>query len=615
MPKYILSHPGNESEYESDGGTKYWPKKNLGKGAYSKARVFSSSDNRKAKAILCPRDNKNINYREMTAKRSFFQTLYPRSGVTHFKTGGTYRLILPLVPGQKYSELKLPKSPKVRCDQQITLFLSTVTALMDCHQKGYVFVDLKEDNIHYDCKTKKSYLIDGGIAAKIGEVISPRIFVKRDTKEIQDHREKYSYIAPECWSTKEVPARISMDIYSLGWMMQKILGNPVEPRLSALIQSCLALDYSQRPSLDALARKLKELKLATSSHKAPAQPSRLAKTTHIPRTPILGQMEKQRAQEKQLTKNIVKDAARLKIQQIERQEEITKLIIDSINKLEVNFTDKDSQNEVEAHRNSLLKLAEHIKNQPKSGTFLPLTSDQEEKINLVHARKEDQIKEAAHLKIQEITAKIITALDGIKVNFTNKDSSEVDTHKFLLERLLGQLISDAKKIISLEDDKISAALMQKKEAIQAQATLRKESLALLSRIDFAKHLGIFSTKIEEMKREKNNDPNYQPIITKATEFYQTLIKAKENFLETTSNPLFQTAQQTFLKSCQQAIKEASDLKKHPEWKGAILKFIIDVISFLTRGASDQRLGLFAKTDLAKKLEDFEKEFKCLHFSS
>lgn len=251
------SSEGYESGYESEGGTVYSDQGHeLGQGVYSRARKFKSKDGKKVKAILDPikRDDN-----EIKAKYNFFKSLYPEAGVDLIENENTYRLVLPLIPGRPFNKIKINNE-----EEHIKLFLSAIQALKDCHNKGFVVVDLKEDNIHYDKKSGKSYLIDGGMSVPEGEEIHEQFKVTQDATA-QYMRKKFPHYAPECIS-KGVRARADkrMDIYSLGTMMKKTFRNP-SPELTQLIDSCQAESPNKRPTLDELEKQLTDLNFKHSA--------------------------------------------------------------------------------------------------------------------------------------------------------------------------------------------------------------------------------------------------------------------------------------------------------------------------------------------------------------
>ena len=49
------------------------------------------------------------------------------------------------------------------------------------------------------------------------------------------------------------------------------------------------------------------------------------------------------------------------------------------------------------------------------------------------------------------------------------------------------------------------------------------------------------------------------------------------------------------------------MEKHREWKGAIKRFVIEVLSFLTLGLINDKLSKFSRTDSVKKIDEFDSD--------
>lgn len=258
---------GYESGYESAGGTRYGIKKQapLGRGSYSRARLLESLEGTKSKVVLDPKNPSHINQHELNAKHYFFLTLYPDLEVKLFKKAGSYRMVVPLVPGKAYKQLQFEDK-----EQKIKLFISAIKALKNCHSKKLIVIDLKEDNIFFDEKSGESYLIDGGLSVQEGDLVNPRIFRKDDFFKVLDARIEFSYIAPECWSTEEVPACYSMDIFALGATMERIL-KVQDKELLQLIAACKGQNPKTRLTLDELEQQLNQLLTQQKVMDAPVQ--------------------------------------------------------------------------------------------------------------------------------------------------------------------------------------------------------------------------------------------------------------------------------------------------------------------------------------------------------
>ncbi|KTD44403.1 protein kinase domain-containing protein [Legionella parisiensis] len=265
MPKNYKFQDDDSSEescYESEGETEYYPEKDIGSGTYACARKFQSLDGQKSRAVLQPRDHDDIDFNEVYNKFKFFKTLYPTQNTELIEREDTYRLVLPYIVGVPYEKLRFTNQR-----QQIKLFISAIEALQDCHNKGYIVLDLKADNIHYDMNSGKSYLLDGGISVKKDELLNPDIFIVDTNKDRMSKKKKYSQIAPECWSKKPIPAHKSMDVYALGSMMQSLL--KPSPDVKRLIQLCLAPKPRHRPTLHSLEKQLRKLLLRPGNEQNP----------------------------------------------------------------------------------------------------------------------------------------------------------------------------------------------------------------------------------------------------------------------------------------------------------------------------------------------------------
>lgn len=250
MAKYSVADEdgdGNESGYESDGGTEYVPKSKIGQGNYSSVRKFQSHDGLKSVAVLKPVDPDDVHQDEAAVKMRFFRNIYTKMQMHLYLHKESYRLVLPFIPGTQYKKFKIEQ----RVDQ-IRFFISAINALKDCHQKGYVVIDLSENNIHFDVETSKSYLVDGGLSVAMNkEGFVPELFCRGSLREIEYCTKKYPHIAPECWSLNRVKAQPEMDIYSLGYMMRQIIPL-LEPDLAMLCSACLHDDPQKRPTLEQL---------------------------------------------------------------------------------------------------------------------------------------------------------------------------------------------------------------------------------------------------------------------------------------------------------------------------------------------------------------------------
>jgi hypothetical protein len=144
--------------------------------------------------------------------------------------------------------------------------------------------------------------------------------------------------------------------------------------------------------------------------------------------------------------------------------------------------------------------------------------------------------------------------------------------------------------------------------VQALTSSNKleQRLALLKNINFDGHVAIFTRKQKEMDAKALYNPNYINAAKKISVFCQVLMDAKKTFLH--SNKILEEAKTDFNRDCALALTEVRpSLEHHREWEGIIRKFILDLFSLLTGGLINNTLGLFARTDSVKKLDDLDYE--------
>ena len=99
--------------------------------------------------------------------------------------------------------------------QLLHIVLSVAKRLGQVHQAGFAHCDLKEDNIMVDMDNVETYLIDFGIATKIGRI--NRDYVGGT---IKSHL-RYPWFDPMFW--RKGLATAVTDVYSLGYMMKEII--------------------------------------------------------------------------------------------------------------------------------------------------------------------------------------------------------------------------------------------------------------------------------------------------------------------------------------------------------------------------------------------------------
>lgn len=285
MFRYNSPEPesGHNSDYESDDGGQtriFRPVDRYPSGNHAAARLFKSSD-AATRVVLSPVSvehfdsvaEKEASFEEAQRKAAFFTALYPGSRVRFIPcSDGTYRLILPEIPGVTYKEIRLSDSSEIR-----SIMFSAVLALKDAHDKGYVTIDLKEDNILYNLDTGESCLIDGGLAVKIGDPIPRTIFQCKNQTEVNENRKEFFHLAPECWSTSIVMANEAMDVYSLANMIRRRANKVhIDDPLMYVLVECSDLNPTKRPTLKDLSDFLMQEVIPVFQAAQPAVNSRAA---------------------------------------------------------------------------------------------------------------------------------------------------------------------------------------------------------------------------------------------------------------------------------------------------------------------------------------------------
>ena len=244
MPAFKRSNEtGDTSEYESDGGTIYVPRTFLGTGAFDRVRSFVSKGGARV-AITQPINSSEKEDPSIRRKCAFLETMHPGSVEFMRLDDQTYVLRTPEASGETYQQIGASDFTLL---EKIKLFLSATQALSVAQAKRYVVIDVKEDNMFYDSSTGKTTLIDGGLSSKNGETANQH-YQCRSEQQAKEKRQKCSHIAPEFFSTSVVIARHSMDVYSLGSMMKRMLGT-LESPLGQLIEDCLNENPKSRPTL------------------------------------------------------------------------------------------------------------------------------------------------------------------------------------------------------------------------------------------------------------------------------------------------------------------------------------------------------------------------------
>lgn len=227
-------------------------------GSYDKMRPLISANKPKlavldAISIECDNLQESQSYIQARRKYDFFKTIYPESTVELFEFATQYKLIQPFIEGDDLDNAvrNLTFAPT---SEKLEFLLSVTNAIADAHNKGFCIIDIKSDNLIYNSVTKKTNLIDGGLAVNTGEYLSD-IFKCDYLTHITENRTQYFHIAPECWSTKNVSATTAMDVYSIGAIFSQLQlalnFSHYEPFID-ITERCLNPNYNQRPTMTEL---------------------------------------------------------------------------------------------------------------------------------------------------------------------------------------------------------------------------------------------------------------------------------------------------------------------------------------------------------------------------
>ncbi|WP_028389131.1 protein kinase domain-containing protein [Legionella fairfieldensis] len=127
----------------------------------------------------------------------------------------------------------------------------------------------------------------------------------------------------------------------------------------------------------------------------------------------------------------------------------------------------------------------------------------------------------------------------------------------------------------------------------------------LDSINFDNYIDIFREKAAEMNK-KNNNPLYAQAAKEATILCEKLVAEKVTFLQVEHTS---QAKKAFKAQCLIAINEATTLHKHDDWHAVIKEFLLRMLSFLTCGLSETKLGLFTKPNPVKPLNELEMTIK------
>lgn len=226
-----------------------------------------------------------------------------------------------------------------------------------------------------------------------------------------------------------------------------------------------------------------------------------------------------------------------------------------------------------------------------------------------HSLQEQEIKNA-----KQSIDRVITLIKSVAVEFDNQTTVEgVGTKRTVLlcqvDAILEnnqQALAQAYQTLGLNQSSsgIDDAIRLKNENISQKA----DKISLLIDMKFDEYLNDFERKAKEMNDKAESDFNYVKAGGEANKFCLALERARQRFLDNQDDTTFQYAKNQLKNDCDGAVRDArGTLDAHREWKGAILKFCIDALSFITRGLTDSKLGVFAKTASSTMLDTFEQD--------
>ena len=203
---------------------------------------------------------------------------------------------------------------------------------------------------------------------------------------------------------------------------------------------------------------------------------------------------------------------------------------------------------------------------------------------------------------------LLLKIEEIRTNRVIRDAHTVLNLRQPPPALQNAIEQKRKEICSAMQGKILGTHDLGSPVKSTEAQMLEQRIKLLHSMNYDRHLLIFKEKITEMKDKSKENANYVDAAKKAEKFYKALEAAKLKFLQ---EDLEQTTQKLKLilgAECQAALQEArSALEKHREWKGAIKRFVIEVLSFLTLGLINDKLSKFSRTDSVKKIDEFDSD--------
>lgn len=212
---------------------------------------------------------------QVQKKYDFHNALYPQRPAKLYlikgedpkepKTFGkliSYRYVRDSFPGTTYDKVEICNALMA-----IDLFISATKALHHAHQRGYVVVDIKLDNIFYDASDKQSYFSDGGMAYHPGTPTEEQFHLSAgEAMKLPAMKKVYWQYAPEYWTVGSQERALFQpegDVFALGAVFKGLLSRTAlsyNVALRQLIDSCVEEKPENRKSLNQLLAQLENLR-------------------------------------------------------------------------------------------------------------------------------------------------------------------------------------------------------------------------------------------------------------------------------------------------------------------------------------------------------------------
>lgn len=201
-------------------------------------------------------------------------------------------------------------------------------------------------------------------------------------------------------------------------------------------------------------------------------------------------------------------------------------------------------------------------------------------------------------------------LKKIKIDFYNiKSKEELNDYYIALFKQLRECSKSVDTSTSPTNEqeeytKFIAAIELKKTKVSEGVRQLELRFNLLEKMNFNVHIEILLQKHKDMIAKSLRNSNYAESAKQLAVLYTSLTKIKKAFLYT--DQTLEQAKKAFGEECVKAFVEVKkNINHHREWAGQIRKFLADVLIVLSCGFLKSHLGIFAKTDSSKKVNDLE----------